>query len=138
MAWTSGRCKSCNDGTSFGPTIGLACGLGALLLLVAALAFTKRERITSGRFYQLIHRIYRIGKVKFSIILFACQARPLTRYDAAELVYPLSDTSSWLLLTGHLAVLFHRDERKRCFIGRLEWVSVIRRNIRSRAWRQQF
>ena len=75
MAWTSGKCESCDGGTSHGPTIGLACGLCAAGLAVAALAFTKRRRITSSRAYQLIHRIYRIGKVKFSIILFAFQAR---------------------------------------------------------------
>jgi len=75
MAWTSAKCESCDDGTSHGPTIGLACGLCAAGLTVAALAFTKRRRITSSRAYQLIHRIYRIGKVKFSIILFAFQAR---------------------------------------------------------------
>ena len=75
MAWTSGKCESCDGGTSHGPTIGLACGLCAAGLTVAALAFTKRRRITSSRAYQLIHRIYRIGKVKFSIILFAFQAR---------------------------------------------------------------
>ena len=76
MAWTSGKCESCDDSTSLGPTVGLASVLFAAGLTTAALAFTKRKRIKSRHAYQLIHRIYRIGKVKLSIIIFAFQARP--------------------------------------------------------------
>jgi hypothetical protein len=79
MAWTSGNCESCNDGMGHAPTIGIALGLGTVALLVAALAFTKRNRIKSSRAYQRIIRIYRVGKVKLSIILFAFQVRLLLR-----------------------------------------------------------
>ena len=73
MAWTSGKFESCDDGMSHAPTIGLACGLVAFVLLIAALAFTKRKHITSSRTYQRVSLIYRIGRVKFAIILFAFQ-----------------------------------------------------------------
>ena len=79
MAWASGKCESCSDGMSYAPSIGLASGLSAVVLLMVSLAFTKRKRITSSRAYKLITRIYRIGKTKLSIVLFAFQARPLSR-----------------------------------------------------------
>ena len=76
MAWTSGTCESCDESTSFAPTVGLVSALGVVAVLVAALVFTKRNRITSSRAYQLIHQIYRIGKVKASIIVYTFQVRP--------------------------------------------------------------
>jgi len=87
MAWASGKCESCSDGTSYAPTIGLASGLLAVALLIVSLAFIKRNRITSSWAYKLIMRIYRIGKTKLSIILFAFQARPLSRLLALTGVF---------------------------------------------------
>ena len=74
LSWVgSGDCVACNDGTSHSPTIGVACGVVAAGLFVAALAYSKQKTITSSRAYRLARRIYRIGKVKFAIILFAFQ-----------------------------------------------------------------
>lgn len=55
------------------------CGPIVFALVFAGVAFMKRTNITSSRAYQCITRIYRIGKVKCSIILFSWQVRPESR-----------------------------------------------------------
>jgi hypothetical protein len=49
----------------------LLCVLGGLLLLVG-LAFKK---VRESKTYQLMRRMYRVGRVKLSVILFNCQVR---------------------------------------------------------------
>ena len=106
LSWVgSGDCASCDDGTSHGPTIGVVCGMGAAGLLVAALAFTKRLRIKSSYAFQRARRIFRIGKVKFTTILFAFQVRSLHSCVLQTPMYLLNRIACWQVISQFSSVV---------------------------------
>ena len=86
-SWTSGACAACDDGASHAPSWGLLSVLGVSVVLAGVIVHAKQKkgltkafapglvvRKTSGTF-QRMQRIYLIGRVKLSIIVFNCQAR---------------------------------------------------------------
>ena len=67
----SGACESCNDGASYVPNIALGCAVVLFLALVAAAVYSARACLKEVA--QVLSNLYRVGKIKLSMIMYSCQ-----------------------------------------------------------------
>ena len=71
----SGTCELCNDGASHAPNITLGCAVVLFFGLLAAAGYSARGCLKDMAL--VISDLYRVGKIKLSLIMYTFQVRAL-------------------------------------------------------------